>query len=72
MTDSADLRLKDVEGRIKALETQRCEQVLVVETKARRDQSTDEAEQTLRDLQAELADLHAERAALLQAQRRDS
>ena len=61
MTDAANDRLKDIEERIEALETQRGEQALIVETKARRDQNSDEAEQAVRDIQAALVVLHAER-----------
>lgn len=70
MTNSADERLKDIEGRIAALETQCDEQVLNIETKARRDQSTDEAEKGLRHVQADLTKLRAEQAELQESETR--
>ena len=72
MADAANDRLMDVGARIEALEAQRGEQALVVETKARRDQNTEEAEQVLRDIQATLMLLHAEQAGLLQSEHRDA
>ena len=67
MANETNDRLTDVEERIEALEAQRGEQALVIETKARRDQTTEEAEQVLRDIQAALVVLHAEQAGPLQS-----
>ena len=72
MADVANDRLKDVEERIEALEAEQGQQALVIETKARRDQSTEEAEQALRDIQATLVVLHAEQAGLLQSKHGDA